>query len=149
MATAMLDLPARGTPLSKTMRPRLGSVTIDRGLMERGEGGCFTASPPFLTLRTSPPDQGGRRRPDPAPRQPFFNRQPLAPILSSSRLVRTMEINARVISGLDPGAIPGGSTNSHSRPRYRRAGLAGPNRIDRRLKALLSLGVAHRSGPKT
>src|SRR5215469_13549309 len=25
--------------------------------------------------------------------------------------VRTMEINARVISGLDPGAIPGGSTN--------------------------------------
>jgi hypothetical protein len=30
-----------------------------------------------------------------------------------------MEINARVISGLDPGAIPGGSTTLPS-PRYRR-----------------------------
>jgi hypothetical protein len=29
-----------------------------------------------------------------------------------------MEINALVISGLDPGAIPGGSTNLF--PRYRR-----------------------------
>src|SRR6185437_3742748 len=28
--------------------------------------------------------------------------------------VRTMEINARGISGLDPGAIPGGSTNPSS-----------------------------------
>jgi hypothetical protein len=66
----------------------------------------------------------------------------------------TMEINARVISGLDPGAIPGGSTNwtpiprlHHSFfPRYRR-GCMGPISIDRRLKALLSPGVAHRFGP--
>ena len=34
------------------------------------------------------------------------------PILILSRLARTMEINARVISGLDPGAIPGGSTKT-------------------------------------
>jgi hypothetical protein len=52
-----------------------------------------------------------------------------------------MEINARAISGLDPGAIPGGSTKPF--PRYRRA-LTGPIRIDRRVKALLSSGVAHR-----
>lgn len=61
-------------------------------------------------------------------------------------LVRTMEINARVISGLDPGAIPGGSTNILDGSRYRRA-LKGPISIDRRLKALLSPGVAHRFGP--
>ena len=34
------------------------------------------------------------------------------------RVRPTMEINARVISGLDPGAIPGGSTKSS--PGYRR-----------------------------
>jgi hypothetical protein len=43
-----------------------------------------------------------------------------------------MEINARVISGLDPGAIPGGSTITFS-------GLSpasmGPISIDRRVKA--------------
>jgi len=42
-----------------------------------------------------------------------------------------MEINAHVISGLDPGAIPGGSTNLPSG--YRRKS-AGPISIDRRLK---------------
>jgi len=56
-----------------------------------------------------------------------------------------MEINAREISGLDPGAIPGGSTNLLLR-RYR-PGCMGPISIDRRVKALLSPGVAHRFGP--
>jgi len=54
-----------------------------------------------------------------------------------------MEINAREISGLDPGAIPGGSTNLP--PGYRRIS-AGPISIDRRVKALLSLGLTHRPG---
>jgi hypothetical protein len=53
-----------------------------------------------------------------------------------------MEINAHAISGLDPGAIPGGSTNL---PRVI-AGSMGPISIDRRLKVLLSLGLTHRSG---
>jgi hypothetical protein len=56
---------------------------------------------------------------------------------------RTMEINALVISGLDPGAIPGGSTNLP--PGYSPES-AGPISIDRRLKVLLSLGFAHRFG---
>ena len=47
----------------------------------------------------------------PAAASPFFNRQPVGSILAWFGLVRTMEINARAISGLDPGAIPGGSTN--------------------------------------
>ena len=55
-----------------------------------------------------------------------------------------MEINARAISGLDPGAIPGGSTKSSS---ALSAESAGPISIDRRLKTLLSPGVAHRFGP--
>jgi hypothetical protein len=60
-----------------------------------------------------------------------------------------MEINAREISGLDPGAIPGGSTNPSTPAPALSAGLAsGPISIDRRLKALPSLGVAHRFGPK-
>jgi hypothetical protein len=54
-----------------------------------------------------------------------------------------MEINARIISGLDPGAIPGGSTNLLSG--YRRDS-EGPISIDRRVKALLSLGMTHRPG---
>ena len=41
---------------------------------------------------------------------PFFISKPAAPILAGSGLALSMEINARVISGLDPGAIPGGST---------------------------------------
>jgi len=41
-----------------------------------------------------------------------------------------MEINALVISGLDPGAIPGGSTNLPALS----TGCAGPISIDRRLK---------------
>jgi len=54
-----------------------------------------------------------------------------------------MEINAHIIIGLDPGAIPGGSTN-HS-PGYRRRSM-GPISIDRRVKVLLSLGCPPLSG---
>jgi len=54
-----------------------------------------------------------------------------------------MGINAHEISGLDPGAIPGGSTKSL--PSLRR-GDAGPISIDRRVKVLLSPGLAHRFG---
>ena len=53
-----------------------------------------------------------------------------------------MEINARVISGLDPGAIPGGSTNL---PRVS-PDSEGPISIDRRVKVLLSSGLTHRFG---
>eukprot|EP01041_Mallomonas_annulata_P018222 gene18222-37045_t len=70
----------------------------------------------------------------------FFNPDPL---YVRGRVRPTMEINAHVISGLDPGAIPGGSTNLS--PGYRRDS-AGPISIDRRLKVLLSLGVTHRPG---
>ena len=42
---------------------------------------------------------------------PFKSASP-SPILNPSGFARTMEINAHVISGLDPGAIPGGSTKS-------------------------------------
>jgi len=42
-----------------------------------------------------------------------------------------MEINAHVISGLDPGAIPGGSTNSSLELSR---GSMGPISIDRRVK---------------
>ena len=42
-----------------------------------------------------------------------------------------MEINAHAISGLDPGAIPGGSTNL---PSGLSPGSMGPISIDRRLK---------------
>jgi len=47
-----------------------------------------------------------------------FQSPPIVPILILSGLARSMEINALVISGLDPGAIPGGSTNIL--PGYRR-----------------------------
>ncbi len=50
-----------------------------------------------------------------------------------------MEINGRIISGLDPGAIPGGSTNPSSGG-YR-SGSMGPISIDRRVKTFLCLGV--------
>ncbi len=43
----------------------------------------------------------------------------------------SMAINAPVISGSDPGAVPGGSTRTHSL-----AGLRGRNRIDGRLKGI-------------
>jgi hypothetical protein len=75
----------------------------------------------------------------------FFYPQRIGPILAGYGLVRTMEINARVISGLDPGAIPGGSTTFSLR--VIGGDFEGPISIDRRLKALLSLGVAHRFGP--
>ena len=48
-----------------------------------------------------------------------------------------MEINAHVISGLDPGAIPGGSTKS-SRVS---TGSMGPISIDRRLKVFCFLSA--------
>ncbi len=73
-----------------------------------------------------------------------FKTRPIAPILDLSGFGPTMEINAHVISGLDPGAIPGGSTNL---PPGLSPESAGPISIDRRVKVLLSLGVAHRFGP--
>ena len=42
-----------------------------------------------------------------------------------------MDINAHVISGSDPGAVPGGSTKN---PSFE--GIRGRNRIDGRLKVL-------------
>jgi len=54
-----------------------------------------------------------------------------------------MEINAHVISGLDPGAIPGGSTKFLP---GLSPGSMGPISIDRRVKVLLSLGLTHRPG---
>jgi len=57
-----------------------------------------------------------------------------------------MEINAREISDLDPGAIPGGSTNPFEFPRYRRGDM-GPISFDRRVKAWLSLGMGLRDRP--
>ena len=79
----------------------------------------------------------------------FFPTQRFHPIFRAFGFGRTMEINAREISGLDPGAIPGGSTNLP--PGYRRKaksflGSMGPISIDRRVKALLSLGLTHRFG---
>ena len=52
--------------------------------------------------------------------------------MSGRRGNPTMEINAHVISGLDPGAIPGGSTNSFFRVIAGKP--EGPISIDRRLK---------------
>jgi hypothetical protein len=48
---------------------------------------------------------------------------------------RTMAINGCVISGLDPGAVPGGSTI------FSNLEIRGRNRIDRRVKADLSPGM--------
>jgi hypothetical protein len=54
---------------------------------------------------------------------------------------RAMTINGCVISGLDPGAVPGGSTKI-PRERASRGGILwGRNRIDRRVKADLSSGM--------
>ena len=56
-----------------------------------------------------------------------------------------MAINGFVISGLDPGAVPGASTMIPRElgPDLGRAGgiLWGRNRIDRRVKAVLLLGM--------
>src|SRR5690242_2131637 len=50
---------------------------------------------------------------------------------------RTMAINGCVISGLDPGAVPGASTKCPSHhPRLWGGHLWGRNRIDRRVKAV-------------
>ena len=51
-----------------------------------------------------------------------------------------MAINARVISGSDPGAIPGGSTNLFLRSLGGQ--VWGRNRIDGRVKTMLSPGRA-------
>src|SRR5260370_2947942 len=64
---------------------------------------------------------------------------------------RTMAINGLVISGPDPGAVPGASTKCPSEP-HPRLGfgghLWGRNRIDGRVKVGLSLGrVSARIGP--
>jgi len=48
----------------------------------------------------------------------------------------TMGINAHVISGLDPGAIPGGSTI------FLRKRIMGPISIDRRVKVQPSLSLS-------
>ena len=52
-----------------------------------------------------------------------------------------MGINAHVISELDPGAIPGGSTITPG------LGYMGPISIDRRVKVKLSLGMGSRDRP--
>jgi len=55
-----------------------------------------------------------------------------------------MAINGCVISGLDPGAVPGASTKYSSEPHPRLVSgeyLWGRNRIDRRVKADLLLGM--------
>ena len=53
-----------------------------------------------------------------------------------------MGINAHVISELDPGAIPGGSTIPSEA-----YGTMGPISIDRRVKVKLSLGMGSRDRP--
>src|SRR4051812_42445527 len=71
---------------------------------------------------------------------PTFKSSPTRAILAGFGFARTMAINGCVISGLDPGAVPGGSTKI---PRVRFGGgiLWGRNRIDRRVKADLSPGM--------
>lgn len=56
----------------------------------------------------------------------------MAPILGVSGFARTMAIKALVISGPDPGAIPGGSTIS---PALSADGM-GPTSIDGRVKKI-------------
>ena len=58
-----------------------------------------------------------------------------------------MGINAREINDLDPGAIPGGSTNFLFRFRSYRRIVMGPISFDRRVKAWLSLGRLTVIGP--
>lgn len=61
-----------------------------------------------------------------------------------------MTINARVISGLDPGAVPGGSTiSSHSSPRKRESFSWGRHSFDRRLKTLAFVRVGPVKGLTT
>ena len=55
-----------------------------------------------------------------------------------------MAINGHVISGPDPGAVPGASTKCPSRPHPRLdfgGHLWGRNRIDGRVKVVLLLGM--------
>jgi hypothetical protein len=57
------------------------------------------------------------------------------------RLVRTMAINGLVISGPDPGAVPGASTNCPPKELEPGGQLWGRNRIDGRVKVVLSPGM--------
>ena len=53
-----------------------------------------------------------------------------------------MAINGYVISGPDPGAVPGASTNfALLRPNGLRRAFGGRNRIDGRVKVVLLLGM--------
>ena len=58
-----------------------------------------------------------------------------------------MGINAHVISELDPGAIPGGSTITRSLVLGGSGIYWGPISIDRRVKVKLSLGLGLRDRP--
>ncbi len=66
----------------------------------------------------------------------FFTRAPYISRAGSP----AMAINARVINGSDPGAVPGASTTWAASA----AQLWGRTRIDERVKTLLLLGKAHR-----
>jgi len=52
-----------------------------------------------------------------------------------------MAINGYVISGPDPGAVPGASTTRPSSPQRASKDLRGRNRIDGRVKVVLLLGM--------
>ena len=67
----------------------------------------------------------------------FFSRSYFAPIYTV--FFGTIAINSRVISGSDPGAVPGGSTMYPVRLTER---IWGRNRIDGRVKAMTSLAWA-------
>ena len=60
---------------------------------------------------------------------PPLSRGPRRPTSAVSGFASTMDINAQVISGSDPGAVPGGSTITLV------GGGRGRNRIDGRVKA--------------
>ena len=69
---------------------------------ENSEGGDDPGSPTLLACgELSLPIKGGKLSSSNFNPEPLYVRRRVRP---------TMEINARVISGLDPGAIPGGST---------------------------------------
>ena len=58
-----------------------------------------------------PPSSALRKCPQLSP-IPILRRPPCPPILKLSGATRTMVINALIINGSDPGAVPGDSTNS-------------------------------------
>ena len=61
-----------------------------------------------------------------------------------NRSVRTMAIKAHVISGSDPGAVPGGSTNSMSSIHVIGVNIEGPKQDRRTCKGVLAVrfGIA-------